>query len=123
MKVNIQIKRAAKFLDKGDRACLTVFDAGDAPAVALPCEDALEVAAEHGRQEAGIAREVDAKLVRQRQHELTIGCQWKNSIHQVLRGVPNVSKTEFPLRVPCQHCRCDHQREVHLPLSLPLSQK
>jgi len=66
VKVNVKIEGAAKFLDKCDRSCLATVDAGGAAAMALPGKDALEIAAEHGRQEVGVAREVDAELVRQK---------------------------------------------------------
>jgi len=43
----VSVQGAAKFLDECDRAGLAVFYAGDATAVTLPGEDALEVAAKH----------------------------------------------------------------------------
>ncbi len=92
VKMDVSVQGAAEALDKSDRSCLAIVDARPhAPAVALPGEDALEVAAEHGRQEAGIACEVDAKLVRQRQDELTIGCRGQDAIKS-MRGDPAEQK-------------------------------
>jgi hypothetical protein len=46
--MNVGVQGAAEALYKSDRPCLAIVDAGDAAAVTLPGEDALEVAAEHG---------------------------------------------------------------------------
>lgn len=46
--MDVRVQGAAEALHKGDRPCLTVLYARYAAAVALPGEDALEVAAEHG---------------------------------------------------------------------------
>jgi len=54
VKVDVEIQGPAEALHEGDGATVAVFDARYAAAVALPGADALEISAEHGRQEPGV---------------------------------------------------------------------
>jgi len=78
-------------LDERHGPTVAVVDAEGAAPVALPGEDALEVAAEQGRKELGIARQMQAKLVRQRQHELAVGSFRQQAIHQMRGAVRGAS--------------------------------